>query len=59
MEAMTKEQFDKLSFKKGMHILYRGRRYELAAVDFERREISFTNENGNEIWSNCKHIEPA
>jgi hypothetical protein len=56
---MTGEQFDALSFKKGMHIVYKGRRYGIAAVDFERREISFVNENGNEVRRSCKHIETS
>jgi hypothetical protein len=56
---MTGEQFDGMSFKKGMLIIYKGRRYEIAAVDFDRREISFTNENGNEVWRDCKHIETS
>jgi hypothetical protein len=50
---MTKAEFDVMSFKRGMYIIYRGCRYEIAGVDFERREISFVNENGNEVWRSC------
>jgi hypothetical protein len=54
---MTKEEFDAVSFKSGMYIIYRGRRYVISGVDFDRREISFVNENGNEVWRSCKQIE--
>jgi hypothetical protein len=54
---MTRETFDCILFQKGMHIIYKGRQYEIAAVDFLRREISFVNENGNEVRRSCKHVE--
>ena len=54
---MTLEKFNETTFRKGMQILYKGRPYEVAAVDFDRNEIAFINENGNQVWRHCKHIE--
>jgi hypothetical protein len=54
---MTREQFDATSFRRGMYMLYRGRRYEIAAVDFERGEMEFVNENGNHVWRTCEQFE--
>jgi hypothetical protein len=54
---MTTAAFDETKFKKGMRLLYRVRKYEITAVNFDTREVSFFNENGNEVWKSCEKIE--
>jgi hypothetical protein len=54
---MKKTEFDKMVFQRGMSLLYNGRKYEITSVNFDTREVSFFNENGNEAWKSCENIE--
>ncbi len=54
---MTIDEFNNTVFKKDMFVLYKGCLYKLSAVDFDKKEVMFYNDNDNPIWTNCENIK--
>lgn len=54
---LTKEAFDVLAFTRLTRVrLTNGREYPIEAVDFERREVKYYNDNDAPIWVPIKRI---
>lgn len=54
---LTKEAFDVLAFTRLTRVrLTNGREYPIEAVDFERREVKYYNDNDAPIWVPVKRI---
>jgi hypothetical protein len=56
---MTIKEFNTIKFASGMHIIYKGERYEIIAVDFEESLIAIDEKNDPEnlSWKWCEHCE--
>ena len=54
---MSAEEFDSIAFTR-RHVvrLTDGREYSIEAVDFERREVKYYNDNDAPIWVPVKRI---
>ena len=54
---MTKKEFDKANFKKGMKAIYRSYTYRITACDFTEYLFELKNDEEEYIWVRCENVE--